>query len=249
MILNAADNIMLGDTEVQKVYCGDELVWERESPVPVRPVPPEYENMEYFTFPEAPNQRPINTLYRPTTIPAKLETRIRLSKYYPSGQNSACLVGGYNSAPTSYQNSYNFYVVIDGSSSTVFFVAYIEGQLRNQTNTTIIESPVAAPSLNTWFDVSSTWNLKHVDLTVNDRFNESNITTAFKSFIARDIWIGSNGEPRGIAADWLFTGDMAFFKLYNGDGTLARDMVPARRKSDNREGFWDFITEAFYTYT
>lgn len=29
MILNNADNIMLGDDEVSKVYCGDVVVWER----------------------------------------------------------------------------------------------------------------------------------------------------------------------------------------------------------------------------
>lgn len=248
MILNNADNIMYGSNEVQKVYCGDELVWERESPVPVRPVPPEYENMEYFTFPEAPNHRPINTLYRPTTIPAKMETRIKMSKYFPTGSTMAYLIGGYNSAPTSYQDKYTFYVVFSEASGTIGLVPEIVGQLSNSTSTTVLQAPLTAPALGSWVNISTEWDLQNVKITAGDRSNQNYSYTKFKSFIARDVWIGSNGEPTSATANTCFTGDMAYFKLYKGDGTLARDMVPAKRKSDSREGFWDFVTETFYTY-
>lgn len=35
MILNNANNIMLGDSNVDKVYCGDVLVWPQNTPTPI----------------------------------------------------------------------------------------------------------------------------------------------------------------------------------------------------------------------
>ena len=57
-------------------------------------------------------------------------------------------------------------------------------------------------------------------------------------------YLNSGSSSTGVA---LFSGIIYEFKLYNSDGSLARDMVPARRNSDSALGMFDITGNAFYT--
>lgn len=44
-----------------------------------------------------------------------------------------------------------------------------------------------------------------------------------------------------------FTGKIFYFQLYSGEDELIRNFIPALRKSDNKPGMYDTITNTFYT--
>lgn len=69
MILNNADNVMLGSTEVSKIYCGSAVVWERGGGI----LPPGYTQKEYL---QSSGAQVINTGYTPQTDIFKAEMRV-----------------------------------------------------------------------------------------------------------------------------------------------------------------------------
>lgn len=69
MILNNADNVMLGENEVSKIYCGSALVWERGGSI----LPPGYTQKEYL---QTNGEQVINTEYTPQTDVFKAEMRV-----------------------------------------------------------------------------------------------------------------------------------------------------------------------------
>lgn len=73
MILNNADNVMLGSTEVSKIYCGSAVVWERGGGI----LPPGYTQKEYL---ETSGAQAIDTGYTPQTDVLRIEARIMYSQ-------------------------------------------------------------------------------------------------------------------------------------------------------------------------
>lgn len=69
MILNNADNVMIGSTEVSKIYCGSAVVWERGGSI----LPPGYTQKEYL---ETSGEQVIDTGYTPQTDVLRIEARI-----------------------------------------------------------------------------------------------------------------------------------------------------------------------------
>lgn len=69
MILNNADNIMIGTDEVSKIYCGSAVVWERGGGI----LPPGYTQKEYL---QSSGAQVIDTGYTPQTDVLRIEARI-----------------------------------------------------------------------------------------------------------------------------------------------------------------------------
>ena len=69
MILNNADNVMIGSTEVSKIYCGSAVVWERGGGI----LPPGYTQKEYL---QSSGEQVIDTGYILQSSIFKVETQI-----------------------------------------------------------------------------------------------------------------------------------------------------------------------------
>lgn len=69
MILNNADNVMLGSDEVSKIYCGSVVVWERGGGI----LPPGYTQKKYL---QSSGAQAIDTGYTPQTDMLRIEARI-----------------------------------------------------------------------------------------------------------------------------------------------------------------------------
>ena len=46
---------------------------------------------------------------------------------------------------------------------------------------------------------------------------------------------------------YLFNGDMYYLKITGADGTVKHHLIPCVRKSDSEPGFYDIVTDDFYT--
>lgn len=69
MVLNNVDNIMVGSNEVDKIYCGSNVIWERESSI----LPAGYTQKEYL---QTSGEQVINTEYTPQTDVLQIETQL-----------------------------------------------------------------------------------------------------------------------------------------------------------------------------
>lgn len=256
MLLSDAQDIRLGDRGAEKVYCGDSLVWQPQPPAPIRPVPSGYENLLYFSFTDGGN-RAINTGFYPNVRPVnpvRFETLIRFPQWVATGANTAVILGGAYSDPVAGKQYYIYSLFVypgDESATGVGLTSSITGQLKGSTATTVVPATTILREhhLNQWLSIGSEWSLNKVKVTVDGNTTQNSTSTPFKAYINRDVWIGANGDPSlapALAKCWLVA-DMAYAKLYDDTGTLVRDFVPAKRTIDGVEGFWDFVTEQFFT--
>lgn len=255
MLLSDAQDIRLGDRGAEKVYCGDSLVWQPQPPAPIRPVPSDYENLLYFSFTDGGN-RAINTGFRPNNqlvSPVRFETRIRFPQWVATGANTATILGGAYSDPVAGKQYYIYDLSVIPTTGTprAGLTSNITGQLKGSTTTTIKQAATTLyeSQLGKWLNVESEWSLSKATVTLNGQKWQTYTQTPYKPYINRDVWIGANGDPSlapALAKRWLVA-DMAYAKLYDDAGTLVRDFVPAKRTIDGVEGFWDFVTEQFFT--
>ena len=242
MILNAADNIMLGDTEVQKVYCGDELVWER------RKIPPQYTALtELDLSAYSTNEIGFNSGYRPTS--GILAYDVVLSRIRGGGgEKGYCILGNLKADPfkdTEISPHVYYY--------RWWFMASYAGQIRqrvkNFTNgaLNVLQTSTSYADYNVTHHISG----RMEPLLQTLRVDEDEYSLAFEkpaSITQRDVWCFRNGDLNNISE----SGDFAYglfsvqsLKIYD-DTTLVRDFVPVNRTSDNIDGFWDFCTKQFY---
>lgn len=220
MILNDADNIMLGSTEVSKVYCGDALVWERGG----RVVPTGYDEIEYY---RTSSYETLNTRMRPTSGTLRYELTYLAHSFSYSND---MLLGGFNSDPYNLRDVCSIYVFI-----------WENGTLGMQewTGTWHDLYPVGVAPLNTVLTVSGVFSAGYMALTVG---GQTYSTTNAVAPLERDVWLCSNGG-NGYSPDI----NVYSLRLWDG-GALMRDMVPVQRESDNKYGMWDFVTQDFYPF-
>lgn len=244
MILNAADNIMLGDTEVQKVYCGDELVWER------RKIPPQYTELTEIevsvnTYPN--KVKGFNSTFCPAQgaavgYEARIKRVMQGSSYTLLGNRCAEPFKNTDVNPPIYYYRSYFYVTF-GGNGLVSFVQYqtLNTIDRMQTN--------SVHAYDTWYTVSGkiepTVHAGKVDdTTYGENFTKNAPITA------RDIWVLSNGDinnRESSQVNYHSQGNfvVGYIKLFENGG-LVRHFVPVQRVSDGENGFWDYITKRFY---
>lgn len=228
MTINEADNVMYGDTEVSKVYCGDALVWERGGG---RVVPAGYEELEYYRNYDTNYAYACNTEFRPQSGTLKFECKVA-----PHQFGDKVFIGGYLSDPFAYADLSTFQVMeYYGQKARLGQIFTDEtGRVGRYLTTGNDTFPVDAPAI-----LSGTFSSGFQELILNGVPYQQNLGYAV---LPRDVWIGSNGS---YATASLIT--IYYIKLFDGD-TLARDMVPVQRESDGAYGLWDFVTQSFYEF-
>lgn len=245
MILNNADNIMLGDTEVQKVYCGDELVWER------RKIPTQYTELTELDTSSNEYVDKVIGFNSDLTPPqgSAVEYEIRLKRTRQQG-TSRMLLGNRCAEPfkdTSVEPPIyyyrSFFYVTFGGNGLEDFVQYQNTSTINRMQTN------SAHDVDTWYTVSGkiepTEHAAKVDDTTYGEHFEKNAPIT-----ARDIWVLSNGDVNNresAQTNYHVQGKfvISYIKLYE-NGVTARYFVPVQRNSDGEKGFWDYITKRFY---
>lgn len=229
MILNTADNVMYGDIEVSKVYCGDVVVWQRGGG---RVLPEGYTASDGYYI----NQSPFNTNFRPSSGVLKVEAGLTI---VDSGA-AMMLVGGFNSDPYGLRDSGTVEIGYYSNPSDFKFYVYTMKNVGWYVNDVCWSNSHAGSS----FDISAVASSSKLSVTVNGDYTET-IAVNQAPVLERDIWIGCNGNPvYGGTMDYM-TGTINYLKLYDNT-TLARDFVPAVRDSDGQAGLYDFVTEEFY---
>lgn len=223
MIMSGADNLMIGDDEIAAVYCGDALIWERGS---LRPVPAGYEALEHF---DTGGTYACNTLFKPTSGILNCECKIE-PKVSVAGD--AIIVGGFNADPASLKDQGTIWLLqkVGNRASVKMRGSYGTYETQSAENSFTVGMPIV---------ISGTFS-PSTSITVGG------ITTTGSggAVLQRDVWITGNGAYNQANACNAY---IYYFKFWDGD-TLARDMVPVKRLSDNKNGMWDFVTESFYVF-
>lgn len=231
MILNTADNVMFGDIEVSKIYCGNVIVWQRGGG---RVLPEGYTAINGYYM----EQSPFNTNFRPTSGILRLETEITINS---SGSQE--IIGGFGSDPYDLRDTGSFATWISGSSGAYVFHASTFGSPHGSY---IHNNCVSSTYSGNEFEINATLSSTLNSISVNGNLTELPISEAQTiEVFERDVWIGSNGDPAPLGDDEYFYGTIHYLKLYDNT-TLARDFVPAVRDSDGQSGLYDFVTEEFY---
>lgn len=106
MILNNADNVMLGSTEVSKIYCGSALVWERGGSI----LPPGYTQKKYL---QSSGEQVIDTGYTPQTDVLRIEARIMYVQLHDKTIVQSRLFGLWT-------NMSNIYLYTNSNSDALF---------------------------------------------------------------------------------------------------------------------------------
>ena len=229
MILNNADNIMIGTSEVDKIYCGSNVVWERNSPTPIRPVPVEYEALESF---DNEHYYCLNTLLRPQSGTLKFECNVSCDEFV--GDN--LIFGGFFSDSYNLRDSNTNWCWINTDGSVT--VSQWNG---GQIGATSVAGDV---QLNTPIEFSAVYSASELSVTINGQ----TYSRGGMSVLAREAWIGSNGGKQSQYSNCSIGNfSLYWFKIYD-DNDLVRDFVPVKRLSDDAYGLWDFVTEEFYPW-
>lgn len=229
MILNHADNIMHGDIEVSKIYCGDVIVWQRGGG---RVLPEGYTAINGYYM----EQSPFNTNFRPTSGVLKVEAGLTI---VDSGAEMR-LVGGFNSEPYDLRDSGTVAIGYYSNPNDCKFYSHTLKKDGGYVEDTCWSDSHTGSS----YEISAVASSTKLSVTVNGDYTET-ITVNQAPVLERDVWIGCNGNPAYGGSMYYMTGTIHYLKLYDND-TLTRDFVPAVRDSDGQSGLYDFVTEEFY---
>jgi hypothetical protein len=208
MVLNNVDNIMLGSNEVDKIYCGSNVIWERESSI----LPAGYTQKEYL---QTSGEQVIDTGYILQSSIFKVETQIEPTAV---SIRDIALISNNTFGIDVYYNQLYFWT---NSNSHALY----SGELLSVDTVfnVIIENTDSNKFMNTNGNVTAYNSPGQLAQ------NERNLTI-FKSL----TW----GDG--------FQGKMYYCKIYDND-ILVRDFIPAVRDSDGKAGFYDLVTNQFFT--
>ena len=104
------------------------------------------------------------------------------------------------------------------------------GQTRSKTDyTDIVILYLQTTGTNFIGKIDDTYVVNESDVTFNKSVNSPNMR----------IGIACGNSPRG--------GQYYYVKIWDGDGVLVRDMIPAQRLSDDAVGMYDKANNQFYT--
>lgn len=217
MVLNNVDNIMVGSNEVDKIYCGSNVIWERESSI----LPAGYTQKEYL---QTSGEQVINTEYTPQTDVLRIEMRIlyQLQQYK---------------------------VFIDSRLISLWAQTSIL-DLWTDTNRNGLYSNAAIITMTSdeIYDIIIEHNTTNKILKINDvEFSDTNVTQIADTNNPIYLLAGKYSNAQPISNfDYFYTGRMYYCKIWDND-ILVRDFIPAVRDSDGKVGFYDLVTNQFYT--
>lgn len=195
-------------------------------------VPSGYEETDYYSF---SGSQAINTGFTPTSGVLKVETALKYPAYLAPGMGSNFLIGGFNSAPTSY-GSHSFQLFLTSGGQ-------LEIALMDGGHTTMHKETPILP-MNLLYEINAVFSSNIVSIELNGTtYSEEN--TLGITVPQREVWIGANGDPNVGGDVGYAMMNVNYLKLYDGS-ELVRDLVPVVRTSDNKAGFYDLVTENFY---
>lgn len=226
MILNNADNIMLGSSEVDRVYCGNILVWERNS----SPLPEGYTQLNYIQSSGA-------QWLDPQMAAPELTDTVQIQcgfSFVSLGSNWQGVVSVGNPG-TSINDGYSMYF---GADSSGFLVKTSHPSGSDATSA----SPVLIPATATDYDADITLGANSTGVTVDG--------TSFVSTIAHGIDIPLLLFASRPSADWGYT-EFSSVKMYYcriyANGVLVHNLLPCSRNADSKIGMYDIVAGAFRT--
>lgn len=215
MVLNNVDNIMVGSNEVDKIYCGSNVIWERESSI----LPAGYTQKEYL---QTSGEQVIDTGYTPQTDVLQIETQLLYNSQPDKAIAQSRLFGfwTYNS---------QLYVYTNSNSNALF-------------------SPSSSVQSNTVYTLIAKNGASQKLLQINEtRLTNDSATQVADTNNPIYLLAGKYSNAQPISNfDYFYTGRMYYCKIYDND-VLVRDFIPAVRDSDGKAGFYDLVTNQFYT--
>lgn len=216
MILNNADNVMVGSDEVSKIYCGSVLVWERGGSI----LPPGYTQKEYL---QSSGEQVINTGYTPQTDIFKAEMRVGWVV-----ETNKSLVDSSKFNFLKYGSQVYWQTM---SNNDAYFTN--GSTLNNDNNYTLI------------IEKTDTEKIIQIDDRIWEKSSNAVIAATDAPIYLFATHYQNNGQPWATDREFV-TGKCYYCKIYD-NGVLARDFIPAVRDSDSKPGFYDLVTDQFFT--
>ena len=216
MILNNADNVMLGENEVSKIYCGSVLVWERGGSI----LPPGYTQKEYL---QSSGEQVIDTGYTPQTDIFKAEMR----------------VGWFVERDKSLIDSSKFNFLKYGSQ------VYWQTMSNNDAYFTNGSSLINDNDYTLIIEKTDTDKIIQIDDRIWSKSSNAVIAATDAPIYLFATHYQNNGQPWTTDREFV-TGKCYYCKIYDND-VLVRDFIPAVRDNDNKPGFYDLVTNQFFT--
>lgn len=216
MILNNADNVMIGSDEVSKIYCGSAVVWERGGGI----LPPGYTQKEYL---QTSGAQAIDTGYTPQTDIFKAEMRVGWTI-----ENNKSLIDSsrFNFMKANYRVYW-----YTASNNTAYYISGINMQ-NNIDYTITIETTGSGQSIQ-------------VDDVISSNTAKPAIAATDAPIYLFATHYQNNGQPWPTDREFV-TGKCYYVKIYDNN-ILVRDFIPAVRDSDSKPGFYDLVTNQFFT--
>lgn len=216
MILNNADNIALGNTDVSKVYVGDELVWTHTS----------YRQVEYI---KSTGTQCIKTDIVPeatykTVVDMKFDDYLQGSSGWVFGTNRYNVIVYYRSwgmREMAFYAGYGWYEGIDDSKTTIYYLTSLSYLFDR---TTIVLNRGAS-------SFGSTTRTADVPIS-------GTIVTGMSFFGYTDT--ATSVTPYPVHSLRIYGA-----KIYDSSNQLIHDLIPVER-SDGELGLYDSITNKFY---
>ncbi len=221
MILNNADNIMLGADAVDRVYCGSVLVWER--------FPEGYTPLNYIEShgaqwiapqmedPELTDVVQIQTKFTFTSIDSNWQAVVSVDNYHTG-------------------SVYATYCLYFGADSSGFLVKTSTPAGTDATDA----SPALTPATATDYEADITLDANSTGVTVEG--------TSFVSTIAHGIqhrlMLFANRAGYNYGYSSYAYARIYYCRIYK-NGTLVHELLPCRRNSDNEVGMYDTVAGAF----
>lgn len=246
MILNNASDIRLGDTAVSRVYCGDTLVWYRnESDLAV--LPTGYTLGDTFEL----DRYAINTGLQPYSGSLTLDTHFKIVKsLYTAAGYYDVILGGQLSDPTRrYDESPSdgdLQIGFDRESGTDKFFTRVFTNSRWYSHS--LTTATASVTEGQTHTLNVTVTPVNITISIDGGTATSQQWDNNAGAPARDVWIGSNGNP---ANAYEYLGKLTshiqyeYVKLYDS-GQLKRWLVPVKDENDVIS-VYDYCTRQFYT--
>lgn len=227
MILNSADNVMFGSLEVDKVYCGGALVWQRNT----SPIPEGYTELSYI---QSSGEQWLNPLMAQPQLTDEVQVQCSFA-FATIGSSWQGVVSVNNSIYPSVNDGYCMYF---GADSSAFLVKTSHPSGSDATSA----SPSLTPAVGVDYIADITLGASSTGVTVDG--------TSFISTIAHGIdipFLLFASKPSG---DWghieLASIKMYYCRIYK-NGTLVHDLLPCRRDADGKIGMYDIVAGAFRT--
>lgn len=218
---DSISNIMIGNTQVQKMYLGTTLIWEYSSSVESR-LPDGYTELEYIASTKTGGQY----------IDLNILLYDILNKNYDIALKFNIIGQGLN-------NSTNAAIFACQDPANPWPGTFIR---KNATNNNIVGRYIGGTAKDN--TIGQTNNIIELPVQTPPNKNVTNLSNSGKTHSYGTSLFCVFGDTNNTAKDFT-EAKLYYFKLFV-EGTLVRDMVPCKNSSDV-VGLYDLVNDVFYT--